>query len=330
MIFRRAGLCNLSTKEKQTDERMVDLTKFARLSIGAALLTILLKGLAYWLTGSVGLLSDALESVVNLVAALLAWFVLRLAAQPPDEEHAYGHSKVEYFSSGVEGTLILIAALTIAVSAIERLLHPRPIAMPDVGLYLSTGASLVNGLAAWLLLRAGTRYRSITLEANARHLFTDVITSVGVILGVALTVWTGWIWLDAVVALMVAGQIIFAGIHLIYRSIIGLMDTMLPASELAQIEQILQTYQTDQAIQYHALRTRQAGRQRFASVHVQLPGAWTVQRGHTLVEQIERDIRHALAPISILIHLEPIEDPRSWEDISLNREEEGATLNAER
>lgn len=302
---------------------MKDLTQFALLSIGAALLTIVLKGLAYWLTGSVGLLSDALESVVNLVTALFAWFVLRLAAQPPDEEHAYGHSKVEYFSSGVEGTLILIAALTIAVSAVERLWHPRPIAMPDVGLYLSTGASLINGLVAWALLRAGTRYRSITLEANARHLFTDVISSIGVILGVALAVLTGWVWLDAVVALVVAGQISFAGIQLIYRSITGLMDTTLPASELVQIEQILQNYQTDQAIQYHALRTRQAGRQRFASVHIQLPGAWTIQRGHSLVEQIEREIRRVLAPISILIHLEPIEDPRSWEDIPLNRDEEG-------
>ncbi|GAB4158407.1 MAG: cation diffusion facilitator family transporter [Candidatus Promineifilaceae bacterium] len=295
------------------------LTRFAWLSVAAAVFTIGLKATAYIFTGSVGLLSDALESGVNLVAAVLALVVLNIAAQPPDEEHTFGHTKAEYFSSGVEGSLILVAGITIATAAIERLVHPSPLEQTTVGLTLSLVASLINFAVARILLRAGQQYRSITLTANSRHLMTDVWTSVGVLAGVLAVTWTGWYWLDPVLALAVAAQIAFSAFKLVRQSVAGLMDASLPESELAAILQILTRFQQTHGIQYHALRTRQSGAQRFVSLHIQTPGAWSVQRGHSLLEEIEQAIRHQLSPVSILIHLEPIEDPRSWQDIDLVR-----------
>lgn len=293
------------------------LTRFAWLSIAAAVFTIGLKSTAYIFTGSVGLLSDALESGVNLVAAVLALVVLNIAVQPPDDDHAYGHTKAEYFSSGVEGSLILVAAIMIATAAAERLVHPRALEQTTIGLTLSLVASLANFAVARVLLRAGTQYRSVTLIANSRHLMTDVWTSVGVLAGVLAVALTNWDWLDPVVAIVVAAQIAFSAFKLLRQSVAGLMDTALPDEEVAGILQTLAEFQQQYGIEYHALRTRQSGMQRFVSLHVQVPGGWSVQQGHTLLEEVEQAVREQLAPVSVFTHLEPKEDPRSWQDIDL-------------
>jgi len=295
------------------------LRRFAWLSIAAAVATIALKALAYLLTGSVGLLSDALESFVNLAGALMALAMLSLAARPPDANHAYGHGKAEYFSSGVEGGLILIAAVSIAVAAVDRLLHPRPLEQLGLGLTISVVASLVNFGVSVVLMRAARQYESITLRANAHHLMTDVWTSAGVLVGVGAVAVTGWLWLDPLVALAVAANIVWTGVRIVHASILGLMDTALPAAELAAITAVLDRYASDE-VRYHALRTRQAGPRRFVSVHVLVPGAWSVMRGHDLLERIEADIREALPLVSVLTHLEPLEDPAAHDDLDLDRD----------
>ncbi|BCX02088.1 MAG: transporter [Candidatus Roseilinea sp.] len=297
------------------------LTRFAWLSIAAAVFTIGLKFLAYLLTGSVGLLSDALESLVNLAGALMALAMLSLAARPPDEEHAYGHTKAEYFSSGVEGALITVAAISIGVAAINRLLHPQPIEQPGLGLAISAVASTINLGAALVLRDAGRRYHSITLEANAKHLFTDVLTSVAVIGGVALVVPTGWLWLDPIIALIVAANIARMGIPLLRRSANGLLDVSLPEADVAKVRGVLDRYAGSDGIQYHALRTRQAAARSFVSVHILVPGRWSVQRGHHLLERIEADIRSALPNATVFTHLEPLEDAVSWRDQTLERDD---------
>lgn len=296
------------------------LTRYAWLSIAAALVTIGLKAAAYWLTGSVGLLSDALESVVNLAGALMALAMLTVAARPADEDHAYGHGKAEYFSSGVEGGLILVAAVSIGWAAIARLIDPKPIEQVGLGLGVSIVASLINLGVALVLLRAARRYQSITLEADARHLMTDVWTSVGVVVGVGAVALTGWDRIDPVVALVVAANIIWSGVQILRASVAGLMDTALPAQELSAVRAILAAYMTD-GIQYHALRTRQSGARRFVSVHVLVPGSWTVQRGHGLLEKIEGDLRHALPNLTVFTHLESLNDPASYDDTALDRAE---------
>ncbi len=296
------------------------LTRYAWLSIGAAVLTISLKTIAYLLTGSVGLLSDALESIVNLVGAFMALTMLTIAARPADEDHAYGHSKAEYFSSGVEGTLILIAAVSIIGAAIPRLITPKPLEQVGLGLAVSVIASVINLIAALILLKAGKRHNSITLEANSHHLMTDVWTSVGVLGGVGMVAITGWERLDPIVAFIVAGNIIWSGVRIVRESALGLMDTALPAAEQELLKKILEPY-TQQGVQYHALRTRQSGARRFASMHVLVPDTWTVLHGHQLLESIEADIRHALPSITVFTHLEPINDPASFEDTDLDREE---------
>lgn len=294
------------------------LTRFAWLSIATALITMGLKAGAYLLTGSVGLLSDALESSVNLVAATIALVSLWVAAQPPDEEHAYGHTKAEYFSSAVEGGLILVAALAILASAGERLLHPRPLQQLDVGLAISVLAALLNLVVARVLARAGSEYESATLTADAQHLMTDVWTSVGVVLAVGAVAMTGWQPLDPIIAIAVSLQIVRSGIRLVREAAQGLMDTALPETEQEQITEILEVHALD-GVRYHALRTRRSGAWRFVSVHIQVPGAWSVQRGHSLLEEIERDIRETLPRVHVFTHLEPLEDPVSWEDIRLDR-----------
>lgn len=294
------------------------LKRYAWLSIGAALATILLKGVAWWMTGSVGLLSDALESFVNLAGALMALAMLTVAAQPADANHAYGHGKAEYFSSGFEGLLILLAALGIGVAAVERLLHPQPLEQVGIGLAVSVGASLINLFTARVLMAAGKEHRSITLEADAHHLLSDVWTSVGVIAGVGAVALTGWLWLDPLLALLVAANIVWTGWRLVRRSADGLMDVALPPAQHALVVAILDGYRT-QGIEFHALRTRQSGARGFVDVHVLVPGAWSVQRGHELVERVEKDIRAALPYASVLTHLEPLEDPASLEDIGLDR-----------
>jgi cation diffusion facilitator family transporter len=294
------------------------LLRFAWLSILAAVVTIGLKGGAYLLTGSVGLLSDALESLVNLVAAVAALVALAFATRPPDEEHAYGHDKAEYFSSGFEGALILAAAVGIALAAVERLLHPQPLGAVGPALAVSALASLVNFAVARVLRRAGREHGSITLEADAEHLMADVWTSIVVIAGVAAVARTGWGWLDPLLALVVAANVLRTGFDLLRRSGAGLLDAGLPPEERAAIQDVLDAYAAG-GLRFHALRTRQAGARRFASVHVLVPGAWTVQRGHDVVEQIEGDLRSRLPNLSVVTHLEPVEDPVSWADVPLDR-----------
>lgn len=291
---------------------------YAMLSIGAAILTITLKFGAYFLTGSVGLFSDAAESVVNLIAALVALWALTLAARPPDEEHAFGHSKAEYFSSGLEGALILIAAASIGIAAWDRLLNPQPLEQVGLGLLLTLISTAINGGVALILLRAGIRLRSITLRADAHHLLTDVWTSVGVVLGIALVKLTGWLILDPVIALLVAANIVWAGIRLLRETGYGLLDTALPAIEQQIIKSMLLSYK-EKGILFHALRTRVAGARCFVSLHVLVPGDWTVQRGHDLCEEIELAISKALPGTNVMTHLEPLEDPASWEDQDLDR-----------
>jgi cation diffusion facilitator family transporter len=294
------------------------LTRYAWLSIAAAVLTIALKAAAYLITGSVGLLSDALESVVNLVAAVMALAMLTIAVRPADADHTYGHAKAEYFSSGVEGALILVAAVSIIVAALPRLFAPQPIEQAGLGLAVSVVASLVNLGVALVLRRAGRQYRSITLEADSTHLMTDVWTSAGVLVAIGAVVVTGWEWLDPVVALAVAANIIWSGIGLVRRSVLGLMDTALPHEQQEAIRQIQQRY-TPEGITFHALRSRQSGARSFVSMHVLVPGAWTVQRGHQLLERIEADIRAAIQSVTVFTHLESLDDPASWEDAQLDR-----------
>lgn len=285
-------------------------------SIAAALLTIVLKLGAYLLTNSVGFLSDAMESGVNLVAAIGAVWALTYAAKPPDEEHVYGHSKAEYFSSGFEGALILVAAVGIIATALPRLLHPQPLEQMGLGLVLSFAASMINGIVALILLKAGKRLHSITLRADAHHLLTDVWTSVGVILGLILVSITGWLILDPLIALLVAANIVWTGIKLIQESGSALLDASIPLEERQMINEILSAYDRNQ-IQFHALRTRIAGSRRFVSFHILVPGIWTVQQGHDLCEEIESTICKVLPNINVFTHLEPLEDPKSWTDQDL-------------
>ena len=300
-----------------------NLTRFAWLSIGAAILTIALKTTAYWLTGSVGLLSDALESLVNLVAAIMALAMLTIAARPADEMHAFGYGKAEYFSSGLEGALILLAAASIAWTAIPRFLVPQPLEHIGIGLAVSVVASVINFWVARVLLAAGREYRSITLEADAHHLMTDVWTSAGVMLGVGAIALTGWLRLDPIIALVVAANILRTGWQLLSRSIRGLLDAVLPAAEQDAINKVLKQYES-RGIQYHALRTRQAGTRAFISLHVLVPADWTVQREHDLLEQLEGDIRATVPGAQLFTHLEPQGDPTAWEDIALDRKDSAA------
>ena len=304
------------------------LARYGWLSIAAALATIALKSYAYWLTDSVGLLSDALESLINLVAAVIVLVVLSIAARPPDDEHAYGHDKVEYFSSGAEGVMILLAAFSIAYTAWERLMHPEPLQQLDLGIAISVFASLINLIVARILIGVGQRRKSITLEADGKHLMTDVWTTVGILFGIGIIAvgnhfevtlnlakqlgMNGWEILDPIIAILVAINIVWAGLHLIRRTIAGLMDAALPEEELAEIIEVLERFAASDHITYHALRSRYAGARRFMSVHVLVPGHWTVQQGHDLLEMMEQQIMDKFDNMDIDTHLEPIEDLASW------------------
>lgn len=298
--------------------RPQSLKPYIWLSIATAIATILLKGLAWWLTGSVGLLSDALESFVNLAGALMALWMLALAERPADDNHAHGHGKAEYFSSAFEGFLILLAAVSIAYAAIVRLISPQPLEAVGFGLLVSVVASLLNLATARTLLVVGRKHHSIILEADAHHLMTDVWTSIGVIGGVGLVWLTGWLWLDPVVALLVAANIVWTGWRLMQRSADGLMDASLSAEQIEKIEAVLAAYRT-QGLDFHALRTRQAGSRVFVTVHVLVPGNWTVQQGHDWAERIELDIIKLLPHGHVTTHLEPLEDPLSMVDQALDR-----------
>jgi cation diffusion facilitator family transporter len=275
------------------------------LSIAAALATIGLKSTAYLLTGSVGLLSDAAESLVNLVAAVVALGALAWASKPADEEHAFGHTKAEYLSAGAEGMMIFVAAISIAVTAIDRLKHPQPVESVGFGLLLSTGASVINLVVGLLLLRTGRSHRSIILEADGKHLMTDVWTSVGVIVVAAVAI-TGWELLDPLIALAVAANIVYTGVGLLRRSIGGLMDRALPEPEQAQIREVLRTRESP-SVHIYDVRTRQAGQQAFVTVRARVPGDWTIRHGHDLVEQIAADLRQELPHAVVSTHLEPQE-----------------------
>jgi len=313
---RREGSVPASVRSK--------LTRLVWLSVAAAIATIALKTVAWRLTGSVGFLSDAAESVVNLVAASVALVTIRWATRPPDDDHMYGHEKAEYFSAGVEGALILVAAASIAWFAFDRLLHPVAIADVGVGIAVSVAASSINLTVGLILIRAGREHRSITLEADGRHLLTDVWTSVGVVVGVALVWATGWERLDPLIALAVAANIVVAGATLIRRSSGGLLDRTLPPVEQQAIDTVLERARAA-GIEFHAVRTRQSGRRSFVSLHILVPGAWTIQRGHDLSERLESEIRAVLPHASVLTHLEPIEDPASFDDETLDRENPAAT-----
>ncbi len=296
----------------------VSLSRFAVLSIAAALVTMGIKTVAFLITGSVGLLSDALESTVNLVAAIGALVALRVAARPADEEHAYGHAKAEYFAAGAEGGMILFAAVAIIVTSVPRLLHPEALTDVAAGLTVSALAGGVNLAVALVLGRAGRRYRSITLEADGKHLMTDVWTSAGVIVAVAMVALTGWERLDPIIALVVAANIVVSGVVLLRRSVAGLMDTSLPVDQLEAVQAVL-ARRTGPDTQFHGLRTRQAGRRSFMSFHVLVPGAWTVQRSHDLVEEVEAELHAQVPDLTIVAHVEPLEDPRSFADEGLDR-----------
>ncbi len=288
-------------------------TFYAWLSLATSIVVIVLKFAAYKLTGSVGLLSDAVESVVNIVAALIALGVLTYAAAKPDREHNFGHEKAEYFSSGIEGALIFVAAGGIIWTAVPRIMDPEPLDQVWLGLFLSFLASIANAACAWIMLRAAREHRSITLEADARHLMTDVWTTVGVFVGVVLVQTTGWLRLDPIIALAVALQIVRTGAHLMARSFDGLMDRAVPDSDRAVIVAVLDTLRHEGG-DYHALRTRISGAKSFVDVHVLLPGNMSVQAGHDLCERLEKEIQSKLPHVEVLTHLEPLEDPRSWDD----------------
>jgi len=294
---------------------------YVGLSIVAAVVTITLKVGAYLFTGSVGLFSDAAESGVNLVAAVGAFLALRMAARPPDEEHAYGHTKAEYFSSALESVLIIVAAIGIAVTAVGRLLEPQLLENVGLGLAITLAAAGVNGGVGLLLLHGGRSLRSEALRADGHHLLTDVWTSVGVVTGVFLVWLTEWLILDPLIALLVAGNVVWIGIRLLNDTAHGLLDTALPDEEQEVISGIQSRYE-EAGTRFHALRTRSAGRRRFISMHVLVPGGWSVKRGHDLSERIEKDITQALPMSTVFIHIEPLEDPASWQDQRLDRSSE--------
>jgi len=295
------------------------LKKFAYLSIVAAIATILLKLLAWKITGSVGLFSDALESCVNLIAAVVALIMITLAEKPADQGHAFGHTKAEYFSSAIEGAMIIIASFSIVKTAIPRIIHPQPIENLGLGLVAAVGASLINLVVALVLLKNGKKNNSITLEADGKHLMTDVWTSVGVFVSIILVKITGLLILDGIIAVIVAINILYAGYNLIKRSASGLMDCALSESDLAKVVEVLNFYKSKN-VEFHSLLTRQAGQRKFIEFHILMPGILTVQEGHDLAEKIEKEIRELFnSHVTVFTHIEPIEDPVSMHDIGIDR-----------
>ena len=284
-----------------------NLTRFAWLSIAAAVITIALKSAAYYFTGSVGLLSDALESLINLAAAIVALFTLKIAAAPADEEHAFGHDKAEYFSSGIEGTLIFLAALSIAYAAFNRLIAPQPLEQLGIGLIVSGLATAVNLAVALVLLRAGKKHHSLVLEADGHHLMTDVWTSVGVVIGVALVSLTGWLRLDPIVAILVAVNIVWTGYSLIKRSVLGLMDTAVSPEIQNVAEEVLKKYAEREGITYESFRSRQSGMKKFFYVDIQFPNDWTIYKVHSIADAVEVEICEKIPNSTVFSHLEPFD-----------------------
>lgn len=301
-------------QESRAHAHVEDLSKYGVLSLVAGIVVLLMKLGAWKVTGSVGLLSDALESLVNIAAAAVAIVALRAASRPPDQLHQFGHGKAEYFSALVEGAMIVVAATMIIITAVERFLNPAPLEEIGLGLAISVLASLINAGVAFVLFRVGRRHRSAALIADGHHLLTDLWTTGGVLVGVVLVSLTGWDRLDPIIALAVAVNIIVVGVRLLRGSTSGLMDAALPDDDVEAIRMVLRSYQRDDVV-IHGLQTRQAGRQRFVSMHVLVPGAWTVEQGHDLCESIETEIQKELPGSACITHLEPLEDPRAWEDL---------------
>src|SRR5688572_14233730 len=297
----------------------INLERYAWLSVAAAIATIALKTYAWWVSGSVGLLSDAVESLVNLAAAVLALSMLRLAAAPPDAAYPYGFSKAEYFSAGIEGALIVLAAAGILLAAVPRLIYPEPPEAAGLGIAMSFTASLINLGAAVVLIRAGKRHDSITLEADGKHLMTDVWTSAGVIVGVALAFYTGWVRLDPIIALAVAVHIVWTGLGLMRRSVAGLLDAAIGHDDQEEVTKIFAEYARRYAVKFHAFRTRRAGARRFISFHLLVPDEWSVAQAHRLSEEIEERIRMLVPNAGVFVHIEPISDPASYDDEGLDR-----------
>jgi cation diffusion facilitator family transporter len=287
-----------------------------QLSILAALLTMGLKFAAWYVSGSVGLLSDAMESCINLVASVLAYLALWYAARPPDAEHTYGHEKIAYFSSGLEGMLIFIAAGAISWEAIQHLLHPQPLKQLDVGLICSVIASIINFVVAWLLLREGRKHRSIVLEADGHHLMTDVWTSVAVVAALSLVAVTGWEWLDPIIAILIALHIVATGFVLMKRSFDGLMDRAWPKQELEELRAFLRE-KLEPEMDFHALRTRTAGPRRLIEFHLLVPGQMTLHDAHDFAHRLEESLLAVDQQRDVTIHLEPIEAAESWGDHEL-------------
>lgn len=304
-----AGSCAVTNRK--------NLTKFAWFAIVTALATIALKTFAWRVTGSVGLLSDAAESLVNLAAAVMALIVLRIAAKQPDDNHHWGHTKAEYFSGAIEGMLIFVAAGVIVVTAIQRLITPQPLENFGIGLGVSLLAAALNGVVGFVLIRVGRQHRSMTLTADGKHLITDVMTSVGVVVGIALVFLTGWQRLDPIVALAVGVNIMVTGWKLIAQSSSGLMDASLPPADNAYITKVLDDFVAGRPVTYHALRTREAGHLRFMEIHILVPGRWSVQQGHDVITELEDLLEEKLPGLKVTTHLEPIEDPASYEDWEL-------------
>ena len=300
-----------------THDRPIPLTRYAWLSIAAAIVTITMKASAYLLTGSVGLLSDALESMVNLASAIVALIVLSIITRPANDEFTFGYSKAEYFSSGFEGGMILLAAVAIVITAVPRLLHPVPLEQLGLGLAISVAASLINLGVSLILMRAAKRYNSITLEADAKHLMTDVWTTAGVLVGIGLVWVTGFLRLDPIIAILVAINILFTGYRLLVRSGRGLLDVAIPQAEISSVKSILDSYK-DQGVGYHALRSRQAAARKFMVVHLLVPGNWTVKKSHTLAEQFENRVAETISNANIVTHIEPIDDPVSMKDAKID------------
>ena len=294
-----------------------DLRKYAWLAIATAVLTVLLKGSAWAITGSVGLLSDAAESMVNLVAAIVALVTLTIAARPADDDHHFGHGKAEYFSAALEGIMIFVAAASIIYLGIDRLLTPRPLGALGIGLAISIVAAVLNGVVGRILIKVGTRHRSITLRADGKHLMTDVYTSVGVVVGLGLAWLTGWNWLDPVIAILVGVNILVTGYRLMSESASGLMDATLSAEDNARIQAILDAHAEPGRIEFHAVRTREAGARQFMEMHMLVPGDWTVLRGHDAMEDLVEKIVAEFPAMRVTGHLEPVADPRSYEDMAL-------------
>ncbi len=290
------------------------LERFAWLSVATGIVVLALKLTAWQLTDSVGLLSDALESTVNIGAALVAVFALRAANRPADAEHHYGHGKAEYLSAMVEGFLILAASAAIIATAVLRLLNPKPLEDVGIGLAISVLASVLNGVVAYILIRVGRSHRSIVLVADGKHLLTDVWTSAGVVVGVAAVALTGWDRLDPLIALAVGANILWTGWGLLRQSVSGLLDERLPDKDIDEVVQVLASKESD-TVHFHALQSRAAGRQRFVSFHMLVPGASSVRAAHDLAQDIEDEIEQRLPGTVVSIHIEPLEDPRAWDDV---------------